>query len=73
MLEYCWLFTLLLRSARYFTGVEGKSVMNPLEPQLGKGRGRRRRDYQVLHIRAPHRLIKVGQQGLRGVAVPRET
>ena len=24
MLEYCWMFALLLRSARYFTGVEGK-------------------------------------------------
>ena len=24
MLEYHWLFALLLRSARYFTGVEGK-------------------------------------------------
>ena len=24
MLEYCWLFALLLRSARYFPGVEGK-------------------------------------------------
>ena len=24
MLEYCWLFALLLRSARYFTGIEGK-------------------------------------------------
>ena len=23
MLEYCWLFAQLLRSARYFTGVEG--------------------------------------------------
>ena len=32
MLEYHWLFALLLRSARYFTGVEGKWV--PLPPIL---------------------------------------
>ena len=32
MLEYCWLFALLLRSARYFTGVEGK--WTPLPPML---------------------------------------
>ena len=29
MLEYCWLFTLLLRSARYFPGVEGKWTLLP--------------------------------------------
>ena len=32
MLEYCWPFALLLRSARYFTGVEGK--WTPLPPML---------------------------------------
>ena len=32
MLEYYWLFALLLRSARYFTGVEGK--WTPLPPML---------------------------------------
>ena len=32
MLEYCWLFALLLRSARYFPGVEGK--WTPLPPML---------------------------------------
>ena len=32
MLEYCWLFALLLRSARYFPGVEGKWI--PLPPML---------------------------------------
>ena len=29
MLEYCWLFALLLRSARYFPGVEGKWTQLP--------------------------------------------
>ena len=29
MLEYCWLFTLLLRSARYFPSVEGKWTLLP--------------------------------------------
>ena len=29
MLEYCWLFSLVLRSARYFTGIEGKSTLLP--------------------------------------------
>ena len=32
MLEYCWLFALLLRSARYFPGAEGKWI--PLPPML---------------------------------------
>ena len=33
MLEYCWLFTLLLRAARYFTGVEGKwTPLPPISP-----------------------------------------
>ena len=33
MLEYCWLFTLLLRSARCFTGVEGKwTLLPPISP-----------------------------------------
>ena len=32
MLEYCWLFALLLRSASYFPGVEGK--WTPLPPML---------------------------------------
>ena len=32
MLEYCWLFALLLRSARYVPGVEGK--WTPLPPML---------------------------------------
>ena len=32
MLEYCWLFALLLRSARYFPGIEGKWI--PLPPML---------------------------------------
>ena len=33
MLEYCWLFTLLLRSARYFTGIEGKwTPLPPISP-----------------------------------------
>ena len=27
----------------------------------------------LLQIRAPHGLIKVGQQGLRGVSIPRKT
>ena len=27
----------------------------------------------LLQIMVPHRLIKVGQQGLRGIAVPKET
>ena len=30
MLEYCWLFALFLRSARHFTGAEGK--WTPLPP-----------------------------------------
>ena len=29
MLEYCWLFALLLRSARFFTGVEGEQTLLP--------------------------------------------
>ena len=29
MLEYCWLFALLLRSARCFTGIEGKWTLLP--------------------------------------------
>ena len=29
MLEYCWLFTLLLRSAKYFTGIERKWTLLP--------------------------------------------
>ena len=33
MLEYCWLFALLLRSARYFAGVEGKwTPLPPISP-----------------------------------------
>ena len=33
MLEYCWLFALLLRSTRYFTGVEGKwTPLPPISP-----------------------------------------
>ena len=33
MLEYRWLFALLLRSARYFTGVEGKwTLLPPISP-----------------------------------------
>ena len=32
MLEYCWLFALLLRSARYLPGAEGKWI--PLPPML---------------------------------------
>ena len=33
MLEYCWLFALLLGSARYFTGVEGKwTPLPPISP-----------------------------------------
>ena len=32
MLEYCWLFALLLRLARYFPGVAGKWI--PLPPML---------------------------------------
>ena len=33
MLEYCWLFALLLRSARCFTGVEGKwTLLPPISP-----------------------------------------
>ena len=33
MLEYCWLFALLLRSARYFTGIEGKwTPLPPISP-----------------------------------------
>ena len=33
MLEYCWLFALLLRSARYFTGVKGKwTLLPPMMP-----------------------------------------
>ena len=33
MLEYRWLFALLLRSARYFTGVEGKwALLPPISP-----------------------------------------
>ena len=38
----------------------------------GQRRGRRR-GHDLLQIRAPHRLIKVGQQGFEGLAVPRET
>ena len=29
MLEYCWLFALLLRSARYFPGAEGEWILLP--------------------------------------------
>ena len=33
MLEYCWLFALLLRSARYFPAVEGKwTLLPPISP-----------------------------------------
>ena len=33
MLEYCWLFALLLRSATYFTGIEGKwTLLPPISP-----------------------------------------
>ena len=33
MLEYRWLFALLLRSARYFTGIEGKwTLLPPISP-----------------------------------------
>ena len=37
MLEYCWLFTLLLISARYFTGIEGKwTKLPPILPPTSK-------------------------------------
>ena len=33
MLEYCWLLALLLSSARYFTGIEGKwTPLPPISP-----------------------------------------
>ena len=41
MLEYCWLFALLLRSARYFTGVEGKwTLLPPISPPSSPIRSR---------------------------------
>ena len=43
-------------------------------PQTAAGAAKREEEgHKLLQTRAPHGLTKVGQQGLRGIAVPRET